>query len=65
MLALPKKLQGKVEVSAVAPDFATTGLNGFLSGGKMTRRGCHHSALLGPQEKDKTCIMGDWGQVPW
>ncbi|KAF9039602.1 NAD(P)-binding protein [Hymenopellis radicata] len=68
-IALAKELEGEVKVNAVGPGFVTTGLNGFSPGGKTTRQGADVItpwALLGPEEKDKTCLlMDDRGQIPW
>ncbi|KAF8883054.1 hypothetical protein CPB85DRAFT_1233405 [Mucidula mucida] len=58
-IALAKELEGEIKVNAVTPGFVTTSLNGFSPGGKTTRQGADVItpwALLGPEEKDKTCM---------
>lgn len=58
MIALAKELEEEVKVNMVMPGFVTSKLNGFYPGGKTPKEGADVIvpwALLGPEEKDKTC----------
>ncbi len=58
IIALAKELKGEVKVNTVTPGFTTTKLNGFAPGGRTPRQAADIIvpwALLGPEDKDKTC----------
>ncbi|KAF8919317.1 hypothetical protein CPB85DRAFT_1429929 [Mucidula mucida] len=69
MIALAKELEGEVKVNMVMPGFVTSKLNGFYPGGKTPKEGADVIvpwALLGPEEKDKTCLLcNENGPVGW
>ncbi|KAF9049283.1 NAD(P)-binding protein [Hymenopellis radicata] len=69
MISLAKELEGDVKVNMVSPGFVTTKLNGYHPGGKTPKQGADIIVpwvLLGPEEKDKTCLF--WhenGALDW
>ncbi|KAF8919179.1 hypothetical protein CPB85DRAFT_1249032 [Mucidula mucida] len=69
IIALAKELKGEVKVNTVTPGFTTTKLNGFAPGGRTPRQAADIIvpwALLGPEDKDKTCLFW-WpdGELAW
>ncbi|KAF8919137.1 hypothetical protein CPB85DRAFT_1451821 [Mucidula mucida] len=69
IIALAKELEGEVKVNTVTPGFTTTKLNGFAPGGRTPRQSADIIvpwALLGPEDKDKTCrFWGSDGELAW
>lgn len=58
LIALAKELAGEVKVNSISPGFTTTKLNGFRAGGKTAEQSAEVIvpwALLGADDKDKTC----------